>query len=183
MSVEMTAPTELKEIVINGTDHFIEQDTKRNMIYMLETKRHSLQASSRCHDFLSHRFRFWNRVATAMTIAAGLMSFALSATQGKSENQVNVPIIITSGIALAVKGFHEYGALGEKAKAHQQSGTAALDIADDLEYIILKRNHTRESLQQAIDIFGERIKSFRKNEAPIPLDIKQRLLQRFGGKT
>jgi hypothetical protein len=156
------------DVIIDCSD----DDIKRNLLVLLEKKMTSLQIAARYHEILANKFQWRSKVVSYASIIGTGLSFVMSTVMGQSENSTNVPLAIASGVALALKGSKQYCNFGEKAAAHAQSQIAALDLADDIEYVILKNNHTKVSLQQALDIYEERIKSFRKSEAPIPLDIK-----------
>jgi hypothetical protein len=158
------------DVIIDCSD----DDIKRNLLVLLEKKMTSLQIAARYHELLANKYRWRSKLVTYSSIIVTGVSFVMSTVLGQSESATNVPLAIASGIALVIKGSQQYCDFGEKAKAHTQSWSTALDLADDIEYIILKNNHTTESLQHALDVYEERIKSFRKTEEPIPLDIKHK---------
>ncbi len=151
-----------------------ECDIKRNLLVLLEKKMTSLQMAARYHEILANKYRWYSKVVTYSGIIISGVSFVMSTVLGQNASSTNAPLAAASGIALVIKGSNQYCNFGEKASAHAHSYGTALDLADDIEYIILKNNHTKESLTQALDVYEERIKSFRKTEEPIPIDIKHK---------
>lgn len=160
------------DVVIDFDGH----DTKNNLLRLLEKKQSSMNVSAKCHEALTHTFQWRSKLVNYSSILLAGLSFILSTVMGENSSQINLPLAITSGAALVIKGSQQYCDFTEKAKAHAQSWITALDMADDIEYVILKNNHTVESLQRELDIYEERIKSFRKSEELIPLSIKHKFL-------
>lgn len=159
------------DVVIN----FAADDVKHNLLVLLEKKMASLQIASRCHEVLANSYRLRSKFINYSGIAVTGLSFVLSTVVGASESNTNLPLAITSGVALLIKGLHQYNDPTEKAKAHAHCQITANDLAEEIEYIILKNNHTKESLQHVLDVYGDRIKSFRKTEEPIPPAVKHQI--------
>lgn len=154
-----------------------DDEIKINLLRLLEKKKISLQSAAACHEYLESKY---NTVAkgieyTSLTMLS--ISFILSmALGGECAAMVNVPWTITTGVTMLLKGSKQIVDYSERAMSNERSYKAALDLADDIEYVILKNNHTKRSLQQSLEVYDERIKSFRKTEATIPLDVKHRFL-------
>ena len=160
----------LSDVIMDYSDDVI----KRNLLVLLEKKMTSLQISAQYHEVLANRYRWRSMLVNYSSILITGISFILSTVMGHSESSTNVPLAISSGLALVIKGSQQYCDFGEMAKAHAQNLNTATDLADDIDFIILKNNHTTSSLQRVLDVHEERIKSFRKTETPVPLSIKHR---------
>lgn len=158
------------DIIIDCNDN----DIKHNLLTLLEKKMTSLQISARYHEILANTYSWRAKIVNYSSILVTGLGFVMSTVLGENDGTANVPLAIISGIAIIIKGSEEYCDYDEKATLHKQNYSEALDMADDIEYIILKNNHSRDSLQHALDIYEERIKSFRKNEEPIPVEIKHK---------
>jgi len=158
------------DVIIDCND----DDIKRNLLVLLEKKMTSLQIASRYHDILANKYRWRGKIVNYSSIAVAGLSFVMSTVLGQSASSTNIPLAVASGLALVIKGCTQYCDFAEKAVAHRRSYNTALDLADDIEYVILKNNHTKDSLKQALDVYEERIKSFRKSEEPIPISIKHK---------
>lgn len=150
----------------------IEPDVKDNLLHLMEKKMVSLQIAARCHERLAGNYRVGNKIVNYSSIVIGGINVVMSALWGTSSSSMNMPLVVTTGIAIVLKGIQHYGDLSKKAEAHRSAWNSAIDMADGIEYVMLKNNHTVESLQRELDTYEERIKGFRKTEEPIPMRIK-----------
>ena len=158
-------------------DPQMEEDVKANLLHLLEKKKLSMRISADCHAYQRDKYTTRTRVIGLFTVILSFASFVLSAT-GSSKlrpdgTMINVPLAVITGFATAVNSLKHLFKPAEKANTHDTNQKTATDIADDIEYVILKNNHTVKSLQQTLELYEDRIKSFRKSEGDIPLEVKQ----------
>lgn len=159
-----------KAVLSPGSD----DDIKLHLLRLLEKKKQSLQISSSCHEYLAHKYGKINKLIEYLGLTMLSLSFVLSLVFGKQDDTtVNIPWTVTTGISMLLKGSKQVIDYHKIAISHERSHKLTLDLADDIEYVILKNNHTKKSLQQSLELYDERIKSFRKTEESIPIKIKQ----------
>lgn len=149
-------------------------NVKINLLQLLTKKMETMQIVGKCHEYMAEKYNFRGKIIAYTGILSVSLSFIMSAVYGENTGKTNLPLTIISGISLLIKGTQQYCEYDSKALLHAQYGASALDLVDDIEYIILKNNHTKESLQKELDIFEERIKGFRKNEITIPSEVKEK---------
>ncbi len=177
------SPGDIK-IDISGSDNSIilnpqtDDAIKNNLKSLLEKKRFSLEISARCHEYLAAKYSFNDRVLNYTSLTLLGVSFILSTVWGepKTGTSVNIPWAVTTGITMILKGYQDYSRFAASAKSNETDVVSATDLAEDIEYVLLKNNHTKRTLQSLIDSYDERIKSFRKNESLIPVDVKHKFI-------
>jgi hypothetical protein len=171
----------LQELV-EFLDPQVEIDIKKNLLRLLEKKKVSMQISADCHTFLRDKYNKRAKIIGMFNIILSFVSFILSASGGGNNSigtNINIPLAIITGLATAVSGIKQISYPSEKANAHDLNYKTAMDLEDDIEYIILKNNHTVKSLQHSLEVYEERIKSFRKSEEQIPIEVKERFATRI----
>lgn len=151
-----------------------DDDIKLHLLRLLEKKKQSLQIAAKCHEYLHSRYNKIDKVIEYLGLTMLSISFILSMLYGKQgDTTVNIPWTVTTGVTMILKGSNQVINYHELSVSHEKSYKLTRDLADDIEYVILKNNHTKKSLQQSLELYDERIKSFRKTEETIPLRIKQ----------
>lgn len=153
-----------------------ELEAKNNLLKLLGAKRNSLQIAADCHYYLFSRYTRLGKLIDYTGLALIAASFILSTILGDEKTTVNIPWTVTTGVSMILNGSKQIMDYVAEANAHDVCYKAALDLSDDIEYELLKNNHTKEGLQHSLEIYEDRIKSFRKIEKPIPFNIKQKFI-------
>jgi hypothetical protein len=149
-----------------------------NLIALLKKKSACMRISAKCHKYLALRFASHAWYLNAATVLLLGASFILTTSYtGLGSTQINIPLVITTGLSMMMKGFIDYTKFLERSVSHEKCWVAAINLSDDMEFILLRNNHTKKSLQQHVDANEEQIKNFRKQEELIPLDIKEHFIK------
>ena len=155
-----------------------DNDVKDRLIKLLEKKKSAMQISAECHAYLRDTYTKRTKIIEIFTTLLTTVGFILSTTRYDDlSNTINVPMAIITGMATCVGGIKQIVDPVKLAKIHESNYRSAMDLADDIEYVILKNNHTKKTLQQSLELYEEKIKSFRKVEEQVPLGIKQKIAQ------
>jgi hypothetical protein len=172
---------ELKEIITNPID---DSEIIKNLILLLSKKKKLLDYTSECHSSLSEYYhKLWKGINIVL-IVFSVVSFIISGLSNISHNcaedslqPINVVNIVMSGMISVISLYISHENFSELSKRHDVCYRNSLILSEEIEYILLKNNHTKENLQHIIEIYDEKIKSFRGSEVEIPESIKRKFIK------
>lgn len=151
-----------------------EQTAKNNLLKLLEKKKLSMRIVAACHYYLSSRYNVVAKIFSYTSVGLNGMAFILSTILGDNcTSQVNVPLAVVTSVSLIVTGINAKTDFSQLSKSHMACHKTAIALADEIEYVMLRNNHTKEGLQHTNEIYEDQIKSFRQTEEDIPIGIKQ----------
>lgn len=146
--------------------------TRQNLIKLLSKKKQSLSIVAECHEYMQSVFHILDVGIYALMITMVATSFVASLVYEPA-------VSFFTGIATALIALKRYMQPAETAKSHEADFRTAADLCDDIEYLLLKNTHNDDNLKHIVDVYDERIRSFRKHETRIPIHIKKRFIKQY----
>jgi len=163
-------------------DACTQDDIISNLTNLLKKKENSMKIYSKCHEYLSYKYLWYHMILSYTIIIIAFLSLILSLINSSAKENCsnslstspNIAWTVTTAAIALLKGIHHVTDYVKLSKTHESSYKLYLGLYEDMELVLMKNSHTKLSLQNNLDTFEERIKNIRKDEAIIPINIKNK---------
>lgn len=142
------------------------------LIELFSKRQKSMAATVKCHETLESLYWWLYYGGAALVLALQLVS-TMMITFAPDRQSANTAI---TAVALFITATSKKLDFSTTYNAHKIAKIAAQSLASQMEYELLRRGQTMESLTSIFNTYAEKIETFRHTEETVPVWVKERYM-------